>query len=75
MEIKLPKLVGGWEQKEDFQFYKTLIDEFRRFKSSISSAPTGVPKNFFEQFEFYENGATRRLYVYVGSSWRYCSLT
>ena len=46
----------------------------------VSSAPTGVPKNLFDQVKLYSNKNTRRLYVYVTDStgtgaWRYVALT
>jgi hypothetical protein len=47
----------------------------RAVKRPVSTAPTATPKNLLDQFAIYENGATRRLYVYVGGTWRYTALT
>jgi len=44
-------------------------------KMHVSVAPTYMPKNAFEQTVFYENGTTRRLYVYINGAWRYVTLT
>jgi len=46
----------------------------------VSSAPTGVPKTFWDATKIYSNGGTRRLYLYVTDSvssgaWRYVALT
>lgn len=62
---------------------KTLdIDEFivvlkamNSQKRHITTAPTNVPLNFWQQFEFYDSGGTRRLYVYINGTWRYVALT
>jgi hypothetical protein len=42
---------------------------------SNAGVPTYSPKSFYDQFYLYENGATRRLYVYVNGTWRYSALT
>ncbi len=59
----------------EFEGFLALLATMRQVKRPVASAPTHVPKNFLEMFEFYESGGTRRLYVYVGSSWRYATLT
>lgn len=41
----------------------------------VSVAPTFTPRNFSEQIQIYENGATYRLYIYVNQTWRYVALT
>lgn len=43
----------------------------------VSAVPTGKPTKFIDQFKFYSNGSTYRLYVYNSASdvWRYTSLT
>jgi hypothetical protein len=51
-----------------------LLFALRAVKRPVSVAPTHVPKNLLEQFEIYESGATRRLYVYIGG-WHYVTLT
>lgn len=47
---------------------------------NVNATPTWTPRTFIEQFAFYENGGTRRLYVYGQDangtpSWRYTALT
>lgn len=47
---------------------------------TVSDTPTWVPVRFAEQFAFYENAGTRRLYVYGVDqngtpAWRYVALT
>lgn len=37
--------------------------------------PIFIPRNFSEQIQLYENGATVRLYIYVNKTWRYIALT
>ena len=43
----------------------------------VSTAPTYVPKKFFDQVLLYASGATYRLYIYdnVNNAWRYTTLT
>lgn len=52
-----------------------LIHALRKKKRPVSAVPTYVPRNLIEQFVLYENGATRRLYVWVEGTWRYAALT
>jgi hypothetical protein len=44
---------------------------------TVTAVPTGKPTNFINQFKFYSNGSTYRLYIYNAKSdvWRYSSLT
>lgn len=49
--------------------------EVLRIKKHSSIAPTYTPKNFFEQFYFYDDGANRYLYIYINNAWRKTSLT
>jgi len=41
------------------------------FIKTVTAAPTWIPKNFFEQFVIYKNGATKRFYWYdtVNKEW------
>jgi hypothetical protein len=41
----------------------------------VTVAPTHTPKNKNEQFVLFDDGANRRLYLYVNGSWRYSALT
>ncbi|MFA6097544.1 MAG: hypothetical protein WC788_08045 [Candidatus Paceibacterota bacterium] len=46
-----------------------------KMKEIYTSAPAYIPKTFPEQFVFYKNGVTKRLYVYVDGDWTYTALT
>lgn len=53
-----------------------LVGSMRR----VSVAPAWYPINFVQQFAFYENAGTRRLYIYGvdqdgTGAWRYVALT
>ncbi len=49
---------------------------FGMFKT-VSSVPTGVPKNWFDQIQIYVNGLTLRLYWYdvTNATWHYVTAT
>ena len=55
--------------------YLSFLEGMRVLKKSVDTAPTFTPKNFFEQIQFYENGATYRIYIYLNGTWRYVALT
>jgi len=55
--------------------YQALLQNLRKIKKTISGVPTFTPRSFFDQFQIYVNGSTRRLYVYADGSWRYVTLT
>jgi hypothetical protein len=59
----------------DLEGYIPLLAALRKVKRPVSTAPTHTPQTFVEQFVVYESGATRRLYIYVGTAWRYVALT
>lgn len=54
---------------------QVFIQALRMVKRPLTAAPTATPKNFLQQFEVYDTGGVRRLYVYVGATWRYVVLT
>lgn len=62
---------------EDLELEKfvPLLNAMLQAKRPLSAAPTFTPRNAFEQWQIYENGATRRLYVYVAGTWRFTALT
>ncbi len=60
---------------DDFAKFVAVLDLLRRPKYHITAAPSFTPKSFLEQIQFYENGATRRIYFYINGSWRYATLT
>lgn len=51
-------------------------DVFGLFET-VSAAPTGVPRDLYDQIKIYVNGGTYRLYVYdvTGRAWHYATLT
>lgn len=55
--------------------YLSFLEAMRVTKKSIDTAPTFTPKNFYEQIQFYENGATHRIYIHINGSWYYVALT
>lgn len=57
------------------QTYAILLQQLRVIKRPVSSAPSTTPRTFFEQIQYYENGSTRRLYIYISGTWRYVALT
>jgi hypothetical protein len=52
-----------------------IIVALRTIRQPLATVPTFVPKNFIEQIQFYESGATYRLYIYQNGVWRYTTLT
>lgn len=44
---------------------------------TVDTAPTAVPKTFYQSIKLYANGATYRLYIYdsLNQAWRYATLT
>lgn len=44
-------------------------------KSHLTAAPTFIPQNLLEAIQLYDDGAARRLYVYLDGTWRYTTLT
>lgn len=52
------------------------VENLLGFIETVSTAPTGVPKTFWDSIKNYSNGGTYRLYVYVqGVGWKYTALT
>lgn len=52
-----------------------IIVALRTIRQPLATVPTFIPKNFIEQIQFYESGATYRLYIYQNGAWRYTTLT
>lgn len=52
-----------------------LLTEIRQPWLSVSAVPKYIPRTFPDQFQFYDDGTNRRLYVYVNKVWRYVTLT
>jgi hypothetical protein len=44
---------------------------------TMSTVPTHVPRNLYEQVVNYKSGATKRLYIYdiTNNAWSYTALT
>lgn len=64
------------ESKQDFERqYASLLLSLRTVRQPVSVIPSFIPRNFLEQIQIYENGATYRLYIYMNGTWRYTTLT
>lgn len=80
-EIKNDKIIQGEPEKitlpENNLVNMTNITENIRFLIPQSSAPTFIPRTPLEHFFLYNNGGTRRLYIYdkASGTWHYASLT
>lgn len=61
--------------KPSLETYVAILQQLRTQKRHLTSAPTFVPKNFYESIQFYDTGGVRRLYLYVNKTWRYVVLT
>jgi hypothetical protein len=61
---------------DDFeQTYEPLLSRMIRPKKHLTAVPTFVPQSAFDQWQLYDDGVNRRLYVYVNGTWRYTALT
>lgn len=69
--------------KNDVEFGKPELSEQTRASEAfgmfqtVSVAPTKEPINWFNQIQYYKNGATLRIYIYdsVAHVWSYATLT
>lgn len=60
---------------ETFEEFVAVLIALRKYRRHVTAAPTFKPKTFPEQIQLYDDGANRRLYLYVNGSWRYVALT
>lgn len=58
-----------------FAPYVAFLEAMRVTKKHIDVAPTFTPKNFYDQIQLFDDGAVRRLYLYINGDWRYVALT
>lgn len=75
-----PDYNQGQSLKTDyiFQDIKRIesIKGFIMFKSgTATTAPTYIPRNFYESLVLKDDGTNRRLWVYINKVWRYVILT
>lgn len=61
--------------KNDISQYTTFLEAMKVTKRHITVAPTNTPKNFFDQIEFFDDGADVNLYIWINGTWRYVALT
>ena len=61
--------------KPSLEAYIGILQQMRSLKKHLTSAPTFVPKNFYDSIQFYDTGGVLRLYLYVNKVWRYVVLT
>ena len=50
------------------------IQDLQSLFPTVTTAPTNVPRNFYEQIAFYKSGSTYRIYFYT-DSWHFILLT
>lgn len=55
--------------------YLVLLESMLKPRRHITAAPTIIPRNFADQFQFYDDGVNRRIYLYINGTWRYAALT
>jgi len=53
----------------------SLLDLLSRVKRHVTTAPTYIPRNFFEQIVLFDNGSATRVYFYVNDGWYYVTLS
>jgi hypothetical protein len=58
-----------------FESFIPILAQLRGLKKTLTAAPTFIPKNVPDSFQFYDSGGVRRLYLYVNKTWRYVVLT
>jgi len=58
-----------------FEDFLPLLFELLAPKRPLAAAPDFTPRNLLEAIQLYDDGATRRLYLYVTDAWRYVTLT
>ncbi|HEX8196357.1 MAG TPA: hypothetical protein VF571_09230 [Pyrinomonadaceae bacterium] len=63
------------EQQFTLESLIPLILQMQQPKQHLTATPDFVPRNFFEQIQFVENGGIKRVYFYVNGTWKYSSLT
>lgn len=63
------------EFSPDWEGWIPIMEKIKRLKKHRTSAPTHIPKNFFEQIEYVDDGTNRYVYFYINGSWRYMTLT
>lgn len=81
VEIVKPQLFEGDQPQPKKELsaterdFASIIVALRTIRQPLATVPTFIPKNFIEQIQFYESGATYRLYIYQNGVWRYTTLT
>ena len=56
------------------QDFASIVLNLRTVRQPLATVPTFI-QNLLDQIQFYESGATRRLYIYMNGTWRYVALT
>ena len=72
--IEIPELEIAKPEKGERSFLSQIDDDLR-FLDVVSEIPTAPPKYHFQRIKVYISGATKRLYIWDGTDWRYCSLS
>lgn len=63
------------EQEQNKMDTERKFFETYKLKNYVTSAPTYIPKNFYESIVYYDDGVNRRVYFYVNNTWRLIALT
>lgn len=51
--------------------YIAVLQLLRQLKQPVTTAPTLTPKSFIDQFQFYDDGSTQGLYVWLNKVWKF----
>lgn len=77
--IEQPVIPPNLAQQQEIDMSKfdlsALLVSMKTIRKPTSVVPTVTPRTFIDQFQFYVNGTTYRLYVFIGGVWRYTTLT
>lgn len=74
-EVKQPEVSSDIQDTRPLNPSNEIIYNLRTVKRHLTSAPTFTPKNYLEQFQLYDDGVDRRLYIYINGTWRFSALS
>jgi hypothetical protein len=56
--------------KIDISQYVQFLEAMKVTKRHLTVAPTNTPKNFYDQIQFFDDGITPTLYIWINGTWR-----
>jgi len=74
IKYDVPDFEEQMKVQGDLELSRRFFETYK-IKKSGASVPNYAPKNFYEQFYLYKNGATYRLYININNDWKYIALT